>query len=61
VDNVAHVYQMTLTSEENELNTVISEHIQLQEKIQTYITETSEEIVKLLSSEKNREWNHGDF
>jgi len=52
LDNVAHFYEVPFTSEEKELNTVISEHIRLPEKVQTYITEASEEIVKLLSSEK---------
>lgn len=52
LDNVAHFYEVPFTDQENELNEVISEHIQLPNKIQTYITEASHEIVDLLSSEK---------
>lgn len=52
LDNVAHFYEVPFSKEEQELNDTISNHLQLPEKVQTYLTEASPELVALLSSEK---------
>jgi uridine phosphorylase len=52
LDNVAHFYNIDFSSEEIELNTIISNHIGLPNEINTYVSEGDRELFKKLSSER---------
>lgn len=52
LDNIAHFYQIEFTDFEQKLNTSINQHLQLPEAIQTYITQSSEQLNSKLISDK---------
>lgn len=55
LDNVAHFYEIDFTESEIELNTAISNHLDLPETVNTYISETSSNLFNKLSSDKTKE------
>jgi uridine phosphorylase len=52
IDNVAHFYEVPFDSEEKALNEAISKHVAFPDKVKTYISKASEEIVSLLDSDQ---------
>ena len=52
IDNVAHFYEVLFDSEEKALNEAISKHVAFPDKVKTYISKASEEIVSLLDSDQ---------
>ena len=55
LDNVAHFYDIPFSEEEIALNNSIEEHIQLPNKVRTYLCKSSKELFQKLSSEKTHE------
>lgn len=52
IDNVAHFYEVPFDSEEEALNEAIGAHVAFPDKVKTYISKASEEIVSLLDSDQ---------
>ena len=55
LDNVAHFYDVPFSEEEKALNAAIETHIQLPNKVHTYLCKSSEELFQKLSSEQTHE------
>lgn len=52
LDNIAHFYEMDFTTEENQLQEELSQHLQMPEKITPYMVKADEGLVQRMSSEK---------
>ncbi len=55
LDNIAHFYEATLSSEEEQLNELLDEHLQLPVKIKPYFVSADEGLLAKMRSEKTFE------